>query len=248
MCKVTFSALSIIIRYIGDPDARNVIFMADSVSLKLPTFWTSQPEVWFAQTEAQFNLRGIVADATKYYYVIAALDQETASRLIDLIGQPPDNNKYTTLKDRLIDTFGLSKRERAARLLHFRQLGDSKPSALMDEMLALLGDHPPCLLFEQLFLERLPEDIRTHLVDVKFDNCREMAKRADALWSSRDALEPYANTIQQRPVARRRAPKGKLSSPTPDKTLCYYHQRFGEAAHQCRQPCTWSENDRAGRQ
>ena len=143
----------------------------DAVSLKLPTFWTSQPEVWFTQTEAQFNLRGIVADETKYYYVIAALDQETASRLMDLIGHPPDDNKYQALKNRLINAYGLNRRERATRLLHFRPLGDSKPSALMDEMLALLGDHPPCLLFEQLFLERLPEDIRIHLVDAKIDVC-----------------------------------------------------------------------------
>ena len=123
-----------------------------AVTLKLPTFWTSQPDVWFAQAEAQFTLRGIAADDTKYYYVLAALDQSTATRLLDLINNPPAHNKYKALKDRLIDTFGLSKRERASRLLHFRPLGDSKPSALMDEMLALLGDHPPCLLFEQLFL------------------------------------------------------------------------------------------------
>ena len=220
----------------------------DAVSLKLPTFWASQPEVWFAQAEAQFRLRKIEVDETKYYYVIAALDQETAARLMDLICQPPEDDKYETLKNRLVDTFGLNKRERAARLLHFRQLGDSKPSALMDEMLALLGDHPPCLLFEQLFLERLPEDIRIHLVDAKVEDCRELARRADALWSSRDAQEPYANTIQRRPVARRKVPKGKTTSPTTDKTLCYYHQRFGEAAYQCRQPCAWSENDKAGRQ
>ena len=43
--KIDFS-LSIIHRYTGDPDARNVILMAvDAVSLKLPTPWTSQPEV-----------------------------------------------------------------------------------------------------------------------------------------------------------------------------------------------------------
>ena len=220
----------------------------DAVSLKLPTFWTSQPEVWFAQTEAQFVLRGIVADETKYYYVIAALDQDTASRLIDFIGQPPETEKYEALKARLLDTFGLSKRERATRLLHFRPLGDSKPSALMDEMLALLGNHPPCLLFEQLFLERLPEDIRIHLVDVKIDDYRELARRADALWSSRDAPEPYANAIQHKPFARRKPPRSKTRVPTPDKSLCYYHQRFGEAAYQCRQPCAWVENDKAGRQ
>ena len=72
-----------------------------AVSLKLPTFWTSQPEVWFAQTEAQFNLRGITADDTKYFYVLAALNQQTATRLLDLISRPPIDDKYKKLKDRL---------------------------------------------------------------------------------------------------------------------------------------------------
>ena len=137
----------------------------NAVALKLPTFWTSQPRVWFLQAEAQFAIRKITADETKYYHVLAALDQDTAARLLDLIESPPSANKYQTLKERLVDTFGLSKRERASLLLHTRPLGDSKPSALMDEMLALLGDHPPCMLFEQLFLEWLPEDIRVQLVD-----------------------------------------------------------------------------------
>ena len=81
----------------------------NTVSLKLPTFWTSHPEVWFTQAEVQLNLRGIVAEETKYFHVITALDQETASHLIDLIGQPLDNNKYKALKDQLLDTFGLNR-------------------------------------------------------------------------------------------------------------------------------------------
>ena len=56
----------------------------------------------------------------------------------------------------------------------------------MDEMLALLGDHPPCLLFERLCLERLPEDIRIQLVDAKIEDHRQLAKQAGHLWSSRD--------------------------------------------------------------
>lgn len=172
-----------------------------AVSLKLPTFWTAQPEVWFAQAEAQFNLRGITADDTKYYYVLAALDQETATRILDLISQPPADNKYEAQKTRLSDTFGLDKRERASRLLHFRPLGDSKPSALMDKMLALLGDHPPCLLFEQLYLERLPEDIHIQLVDAKIEDHRQLAKRANTLWSSRDmvSVSLAENAIQRKP-------------------------------------------------
>ena len=215
-----------------------------AVSLKLPTFWTAQPEVWFTQAEAQFTLRGIAADDTKYYYVLAALDQQTATRVLDLISQPPDDNKYRALKTRLSDTFGLDKRERASRLLHFRPLGDSKPSALMDEMLALLGNHPPCLLFEQLFLERLPEDIRIQLVDAKIEDCRQLAKRADALWSSRDmaSISLTENAIQRKPP-KPRAPGNARES----NQLCYYHRTFGEAARQCRQPCSWPGKDKASR-
>ncbi len=58
-----------------------------AVSLKLPHFWPQQPEVWFTQAEAQFHTRNITADDTKYYYVVSALDQTTASRLIDLLQQ-----------------------------------------------------------------------------------------------------------------------------------------------------------------
>ena len=202
----------------------------------------------FCSDQNLINFRGIKEDETKYYYVIAALDQETASRLMDLIRQPADDGKYQTLKDRLINTFGLNRRERATRLLHFRLLGDSKPPALMDEMLALLGDHPPCLLFEQLFLEQLAEDIHIHLMDAEIEHFRELARCADTLWSRRDAPEPYANTIHWKPVARCTAPKGKTPTCSCDKTLCYYHQRFGEAAYQCQQPCAWSENDKVGHQ
>ena len=206
-----------------------------AVALKLPAFWTSQPEVWFAQAEAQFNLRKIDTDETKYYYVVAALDQSTAARLIDLISNPPDKEKYSTLKTRLTNTFGLSKRERASRLLHFRPLGDNRPSSLMDEMLALLGEHKPCLLFEQLFLERLPEDIRVQLVGENLTDLRALARRADALWDCRDA-HMECNTTHRRTPAEKKQPD-----------LCFYHRKYGEAARQCRQPCTWTPgNEKAG--
>ena len=51
----------------------------------------------------------------------------------------------------------------------------------MDEMLALLGYDPPSLLFEQLFMERQPEDIRVQLVDAKIEDHRKLSKRKDTL-------------------------------------------------------------------
>ena len=59
-------------------------------------------------------------------------------------------------------------------------------------MLFLLGSHPPCLLFKQLFLERMPDDIRTQLVVGKHESCRAMAKQADLLWSAKEVATTNA--------------------------------------------------------
>ena len=53
---------------------------ADAVTVKIPPFWTHSPTAWFAQAEAQFVLRKITEDDTKYYYIVAALDSATATR------------------------------------------------------------------------------------------------------------------------------------------------------------------------
>ena len=74
-------------------DEASAAAAANAVSLKLPPFWTSQPQVWFQQAEAQFTIHSITANDTKYAYVVAALDQDTASRLLDLLRTPPTTNK-----------------------------------------------------------------------------------------------------------------------------------------------------------
>ena len=51
----------------------------NSVSIQLPPFWTAQPQVWFQQVEVQFTRGGITANETKYSYIVAALNQDTAS-------------------------------------------------------------------------------------------------------------------------------------------------------------------------
>ena len=134
----------------------------NAVALKLTAFWVDHPRVWLQQAEAQFALKNITADVTKYHYVVAALDQSTALRVIDVLEDPPQDGKYDNLRRRLTDVFGLSPRQRADRLLEFgaHSLGDMRPSQLMDEMLGLLGGHKPCLLFESLFLKSMPEDVR----------------------------------------------------------------------------------------
>ena len=59
--------------------------------------------------------------------------------------------------------------------------------------------YTPCLLFEQLFLERLPENIRIQLVDLKFNDYHQMAKQADAvaLLLPADCVITTAHSVRQ---------------------------------------------------
>ena len=88
-----------------------------AVSLKLPTFWPERAAVWFVQAEAQFATRNVTADNTKFHYIVSALDQDTATRVIDMLLAPPAEDKYDALKTRLLTTFSLSVAQRAAQLL-----------------------------------------------------------------------------------------------------------------------------------
>ncbi|XP_055496208.1 uncharacterized protein LOC129700058 [Leucoraja erinacea] len=119
----------------------------DAVSVKLPTFWTAGPRVWFQQAEAQFQLRGITADGTRYYCLVGALDQVMAREVTQFLADPPATDKYLGLKELLLQIYGLSRMERAARLLHMEGLGDRRPSrqtpCLMHLPASAAGLHPP---------------------------------------------------------------------------------------------------------
>jgi len=95
----------------------------------------------------KFALRDITADATKYYYVVAALGSSTAGRVVSILENPPFSDQYAILKEHLLKAFRQSNCERAHQLLSLNSLGDNKPSELTDTSLALLGRHKPVFLF-----------------------------------------------------------------------------------------------------
>ncbi|XP_065082968.1 uncharacterized protein LOC135705273 [Ochlerotatus camptorhynchus] len=106
---------------------------AASVAVKLPDFWKTDPAMWFAQSEAQFHLAKIVNDETKFYHM-AKVDQSVICHIADLVAVPPAENKYKTVKDRLIARFALSAESRFEQLLGAHDLGDMRPTHLLAKM------------------------------------------------------------------------------------------------------------------
>ena len=226
-----------------------------AVSLKLPEFWESAATVWFAQAEAQFTIRHITSDDTKYCYVVAALGSSTASRLVSFLVNPPPHRKYEAIKAQLLNTFELSDAERANRLFSLNGLGDSKPSELMDKMLNLLGAHQPDFLFVQLFLRQLPSQVRAALANTDTSNCRALAAEADkvflagqqhcasALLPVQPGLSPPSDTTvaAAMPSFSRRQDPGRRE----DSSLCWYHVKFGAKAKRCISPCKFTVSGNA---
>ena len=230
-----------------------------AVTVKLPDFWQQNPRAWFQHIEAQFQLRGITQDVTKYFHVVAALDASTTTRAMMLLEDPPQDGKYDAIKTFLLRLYELSELEKADRLLSLNGLGDGKPSELMERMLAVLGSADPSFLFTHIFLRQLPVPVRTALASNPLSSTKDyrgLAAEADRIFlanrqqfvhallphqsapTTQPPLEDYYADTAAAVTTRRQAEEG----------LCYYHARFGAKAKQCRKPCSFrvQGNDRAG--
>jgi len=95
-----------------------------AISLKIPTFWPADPDLWFAQVEAQFSTCGITTERTKYNYIVSALPPDAAIIVWDLILSPPADSPYTILKTALIQCTVGSNQQKLQRLLAGVELGD----------------------------------------------------------------------------------------------------------------------------
>ncbi|KFM59498.1 hypothetical protein X975_19456, partial [Stegodyphus mimosarum] len=73
------------------------------VCIKVPPFWKPDPKIWFIQ------LRSIIQkyknEQTKYDYVISSIEP-------DILLNPPQDNKYQAIKNRLISLYADSETQK----------------------------------------------------------------------------------------------------------------------------------------
>ena len=134
--------------------------------------------------------------------------------------------------------------ERADRLLSLTGLGDSRPSELMENMLALLGSGDTSFLFTHLFLHQLPPPVRTVLVNsplIRTTDYRGLAEKADRLLLASKQFSVHAllpcvqdndNSVEVAAVMQRRKR---------ESSVCFYHRRFGVKARRCVPPYSFQQ-------
>ncbi|KAM7285301.1 uncharacterized protein ISCGN_032253 [Ixodes scapularis] len=170
-------------------------------TLRLPQFWTADPQLWFAQVESQFTTSHITSQAQRFHHVVAALPPETAVDIRDIILEPPTTNPYDTLKAELIKRTSASEHQRLQQLLTSEELGDRTPSQLLRRLQQLLGERAatfdPALLRE-LFLQRLPNNVRMVLTSASGLALVQLAQLADTVM---EVAAPQVAAPQVAPIA-----------------------------------------------
>ena len=200
------------------------------INLKLPPFWPSDPEIWFAQVEAQFATKGITAQKTKFEYIVASPSPEYATEVRDLILHPPATRPYDSLCDQLVKRTAASDQRRLEQLLHSEELGDRKPSQLLRRMQQLLGDSAAATdsaFVRSLFLQRLPANVRMVLASaadsISLEDLAQLADRVAEVF-------PLTSRGFSRRPAHAPAPAGSQPTTRRSETAstwsgCSVHQR-----------------------
>lgn len=241
------------------------------VSLKLPQFEKRHVDIWFHQVEAQFEIHNIKSEKSRYYYTLSALDTDVAAELTDVLeSATTSTTQYTDLKNRLISIFADSQDKKLKKLLTELELGDKRPTALLREMQRLAGAKAPDDLMKSMFLQHMPTNIRAILAASE-DTLSNLAAMADKIWEQTGPQTSIAeiqkqgpNTLEERlhrieshlaSLTSNFRSRSRHRSPTPHRPRdrsksrqqrddwCWYHNRFGNKANKCQQPCKFTANE-----
>ena len=240
----------------------------NAVKIRVPPFWKNDPELWFLQIEAQFSICNITNDNTKFNTVIGNVDANFLDSVKDIIRNPPANNRYETIKQRLTATFQESDNNKIKTLLNELTLGDLKPSDSLHKMQNLSCGKVGNDLLQILWLQRLPLNIQSVLA-CSTDPLNTLATMADKIFEAtcntsiqgitqpsktNSDLADLIYNIEDKINALNKKfdmskPRTKSQSPQRSRNnnsannICWYHNNHGKNAYKCIPPCNFAQQN-----
>lgn len=159
------------------------------VSVKIPPFWVDKPEIWFYQIEAQFKINNITHEDTKFNYIVAQMEPKYIDTIWDIITDKAEN-KYSLAKERLLNVFKESENRRIKRLFTGIEIGDMKPSHLLQKMKSLATNDISDMVLKTLWMEKLPHHVK-HILVVSDEGIDKLAIMADKIFDLHSQTELY---------------------------------------------------------
>ncbi|XP_065180167.1 uncharacterized protein LOC135810602 [Sycon ciliatum] len=212
--------------------ARDSEVAAVSLNVKLPPYWAADPQVWFAQVESLFSTRRITSQVTKYQYVVGSLTPEYAAEVRDIILDPPAQQPYDALRERLIHRTQMSEQQRLRLLISDEELGDKKPTQLLRKLQQLVGENAmPEKLLRELFVSRLPQSAKSIVAScpasLPLQDLAEMADRIVEAAGPSTAVHAVRNTGESEAMAAIAALRDQVAALT--TTVTELKQQHGRS-------------------
>lgn len=179
---------------------------AMSLANRLPEFFKQEPRLYFAQFEAVIAPQK-ASDEAKYQLVIAKLQLDELRQVSDIITNPPQEDKYETIKARLISVYVDSEFRSFQKLLSEMELGDQKPSQLLRRMRDLAGAKMQDEALHFMWVGHLPKHVRSILAVSDQKNLTELATLADTIIENTRGMDEIAQVDAQQSQRRNSPPR-----------------------------------------
>lgn len=224
--------------------------LAQSVSIKAPPFLESSVPSWFLILEAQFKIKKVTDDTTKFYHAISSLPPEVVSRLNNDCIQ---KESFIGLKTAVIEVHERSKPELFEKLISTTRM-TGRPSLFLQELNQIaqkvgIGEE----LVRHKFIQALPPAISPVLASQKALSIEQLGSLADELQPFAQDQTPIYNTRFREASPRReqrrepfRLPFGlRPFSNNQKPVVCRGHLYFGNKSKTCKPWCRWPNKNAA---
>ena len=155
------------------------------VEVRLPPFWTDDPETWFVMVEAAFSLRR-VSNKTKYLNLLTSLPHEVVRSVRDVLPKEPTEDSYENVKKQILGRLTPSNEERINSLLFGCEMGDQKPSDFYRRLVQVAGESAEfnINLLYKLWMRRLPVAVRQAMIPLEDRELSLRLEMADKIFEA----------------------------------------------------------------
>lgn len=114
-----------------------------------------------------------------------------------MLQNPPQQDKYETIKQILIDRYSITEEKKLEAILSKTEIGDQRPSDLLHQIKSMAEREFSAKLIKQLWIRRLPDYIQAALVPQQDKQEEDLAGIADRLHDLVGSKPSHINSVTQ---------------------------------------------------
>ena len=160
-------------------------------SLNFPSFWHLDPQIWFEQVEAFFQMVGITDDSQKYFLLLANANHKLLVYTADIVRNPSMRGNYFALKERILQVFSKPLNRQLEDLLEMHKT--EKPSKIIKAMKFFAAGRCDSVELTKIFLAKCMPEMQQSIAMGTDGNLQQIEINADKVCETKGIFEQDQN-------------------------------------------------------